>query len=51
MYELHPKHMTDTELATALKETQANTDVVFTPEENQVLVEHLKRQEFIKSCK
>ena len=51
MYELHPKHMTDTELAMALKEIQANTDVVFTPGENQVLVEYLKRQEFIKSCK
>lgn len=48
---LHPKHMTDTELAMALKETQTNTDVVFTPEENQVLVEHIKRQNFIQSNK
>jgi hypothetical protein len=49
---MHPSHMTDTELDSLLTLIKRSTKVEnFNPEQNQILVEHLKRQKFIQSCK
>lgn len=49
---MHPRHMTDTELTDLLDTIKTYTKVQdFNPQQNQVLVEHLKRQEFIQSVK
>jgi hypothetical protein len=46
---MHPSHMTDTELNDLLNIIQKNTRLIdFNPQQNQVLVEYIKRQEFIK---
>ena len=46
---MQPSQMMDSELNSLLNIIQKNTRLVdFNPEQNQVLVEYIKRQEFIK---
>ena len=46
---MHPKHMMDSELDSLLKLINRSTRLIdFNPEQNEVSVEWVKRQEFIK---